>query len=198
MRYILILILFSGQLGAAPILNKNMAFGSKLTIWQDHIDNDLFYLLPSSMEMITQYPWGVERKGNVLKVAFRDIYNEKMVEVSKHAILERYPSARFKKFEFNDFFHPNTKLARDLFSSNCWHQEYPAEYSMVCHFTLTPTGQAYLIPYWRLGKLFPLSMLYQIEGVLESASGDYRAYSQQYAIPMNLGGEFLVDHLALQ
>lgn len=216
MKFLLLtLMLASGMLKAAPVLNANMAAeGTLLTIWPDHQDPNHFYFAPNLLKLavdekgqakfhLTRYQANC-RLGRCDKMAmvtalFETSYREEQLKAAQAGILKLKPQARFSVIPFlGSRVEFGKTLAPFIVEHDCAPHAGQAADEVPCTMNFNPKGVNTLVDFLSEGKILPFKFFYKISGVLQEADGKFSNQSLEFALTVNLGGEILLNHQDLQ
>jgi hypothetical protein len=214
----LLVLIFSFNTFAAPILNKNMAAeGTLVTIWPDHSDPNHFYFAPNFMKIalnnsdqakfhFTQYRtgncssgWSIRRGHCHHKALITSLFiaghEFEQLSIAQAGILKLNPRARFSAISFISSQVDFGQAFGDFIDSHdCSPRAGQAADEIPCNITLNRRGVKSLMPFLNNGRILPFKFIYRIAGVVEGANGHFTDEVLDYGLTVNLGGDALKNH----
>lgn len=216
MKSLLLALLISVPVLAAPVLNLNVAAeGSKIMIWPDHADPDQFYFAPSAIRLsrgqegakfhLTKYRTGCSiggigcrSKGMINSLLIADYLDDELHQ-AQQGVLRLRPRARFSTIPMFDgevIFSGTTRAFIDR--HDCSPRTGQPSDEIPCGLTLNKRGLRTIVPMLNEGKTLVFQFQYRLKGVSQLNTGAYEQATTIYGVAVGLGGEELKGHQDLQ
>lgn len=201
-------IALCGTAGALPILNRNAPVSGTtpalLTIYPDHQDQNMFYLVPKSMGIAhdsrgvplfsyMEIPHFLSTSA-VVQVSMAPAFDDSAIDLVEKSILYMNPNAHFAALPFarSRMIFPG-QLTDLIESSDCTHDGGVVGSDETCIFRLTPEGRRVLVGAMRARAALFMSLQYTVDGVEDDGKGEYRPTSLTWTIAGDIGGTELGD-----
>lgn len=190
MKFLLIVILFVNvKLAVAlPVLNRNVAPGeTKITLFPDHQNPDLFHVLPGAFKMTADADFHVYERA---KKKYADLwfpverwFKEDDLRKVQELILKMNSRAQFRALDI-DYSHLQVVLGLDdlIGYSECGTQK--VEFGFYCFITFNSLGVKIIGDYLKKKKNLPFSAEIQIHGVVERAGNKFEALVMSQGLPI--------------
>jgi hypothetical protein len=205
MKALVLFLLAVGSAQAMPILNMNTPGAENLTVYPDHMNPNLYYLVPTVFVVsrnergvpnfsYMEYDSGPYDRA-VLQTTLRPYFAQGELDGVKARILQMNPQAAFTALPFVDTKVRFDGVLKDLIvHSACHHRAGTVSDEQSCSFVLNRQGIKALRPMLRTGIAITTQFEYGISGVEQQPDGSYQAKRNTFQVAGRIGGPELAKH----
>ncbi len=191
---------------AAPVMNMNTPGAQTITLYPDHLDKNLHYIVPSTV-MIPKNEQGVPRfqyvegsnfwgtKKAIISVTLHPQYQAADVEAVRANVLKINPNAQFTVIPFSKSkITIHGSLAPYVDDDECEHIAGVIGQEQSCIIKLNSIGRKVFLATVTSGQMFAVDLSYEIDGMIQQADGTYKNSHHEYQVSGSIGGVELSKH----
>ncbi|MCB9095857.1 MAG: hypothetical protein H6621_12380 [Halobacteriovoraceae bacterium] len=206
MKKIFILLnLLSLPLGySLPILNENIATDQHLTAYPDHLDKNIYYLVPKSLEIALDdsgkplFSYREYFKRNKKRALVQAVMNaaflDKEIASMKKDILSKNKNAKFHAITFLNSSIKETGALKDLVNeAYCNRQASVVGAEQVCSFIFNKRGVKIFRKTMKDYLSITFEFNYLLQGVLRKPDGGFDLVENRYGVVGKIGGDPLTQ-----